>query len=107
MDVATIPIGAREITIRETSLSAVIGSYNTYRNHIIYYCKYIVLFVALQLGSTNILNGDFELFTPGSYMVAADGLDFLYNISSSSGVDVAFIDGPLSEQLLIRVSHDH
>ena len=29
VDVGTIPIGAREITIRETSPAVVIGSYNT------------------------------------------------------------------------------
>ena len=66
---------------------------------------YFVLFAALQLGGADILNGDFEFFSPGSYIVAAEGFDFLYNRSSSSGVDVAFIDGPLSEQLLIRVSY--
>ena len=63
------------------------------------------LFVALQLGGNDILNGDFEYFSPGSYIVSAEGFDFLYNVSSSSGVDVAFIDGPLFEQLLIRVSY--
>ena len=75
-------------------------SYYKYHNHICF-----VLFTALQLGGADILNGDFEFFSPGSYIVAAEGFDFLYNRSSSSGVDVVFIDGPLSEQLLIRVSY--
>ena len=63
------------------------------------------LFAALQLGSSDILNGDFEYLSPGSYIIATEGFDFLYNKSSSSGVDVAFINGPLSERLLIRVSY--
>ena len=70
--------------------------YNTY-----YYI--FDLLVALQLGSTSILNGDYEYFFPGSYIVAAGNFDFVYNRSLFSGVDVAFIDGPLSEPLFIRV----
>lgn len=60
---------------------------------------------ALRQGSRDILNGEFEIFSPGSYMIVAEGFDFLYNVSFSSGVDVVFIDGPLPEQLLIRVSY--
>lgn len=63
------------------------------------------MFVALRLGSTNILNGDFEIFSVGSFIVATEDFNFIYNRSSSSGVDVAFIDGPLSKQLFMRVSH--
>ena len=75
-----------------------------YRKIIIQYVLlYFDLFVALQLGSTNILNGDYEYFFPGSYIVAAGNFDFVYNRSLFSGVDVAFIDGPLSEPLFIRV----
>ena len=62
------------------------------------------LFAALQLGGFDILNGDLEFITPGSYIIPTEDFDFLYNVSSS-GVDVAFIDGPLSEQLFIKVSY--
>ena len=67
---------------------------------------YIALFcLALQLGNTNILNGDLEFFYPGSYMIVAEDFTFVYNSSSSNGMDAAFISGPLSEQLFIGVCY--
>jgi len=59
--------------------------------------------VALQLGIADILNGN-QIFSPGSYIVAAEGFNFVYNRSSSSGVDVVFIDGPLPDCLFIKVN---
>ena len=56
-----------------------------------------------QLGITNILNGN-QIFSPGSYIVTAEGFNFVYNRSSSSGVDVVFIDGTLLEGLFIKVN---
>ena len=65
--------------------------------------NYIIHFVALQLGDEEILNADFGLFPTGSFSIPVAGITVTYN-RSISGLDVAQIDGPLPEELFIRVS---
>ena len=100
LDIGTIPSGARNVKIIETSPSAIIGI----KTILLYISLYHLFVLALKLGNADILNEDFEMFSPGSYIVAAKDFNFVYN-RSSSGMDVAFINGPLSEQLFIRVSY--
>ena len=84
----------------ETSTSAAIGTETTTKVFYILHC----FVLALRQSNDDILNGEFEIFSPGSYMTEAEDFIFVYNVSSSTGTDVVFISGPLSEQLFIRVS---
>lgn len=103
MNVGLIPSGARDITIMETTTFAAIGTESITKVCILYYVL-LCFVLALRQGNSDILNGEFEIFSPGSYMIVAEDFTFVYNVSSSTGTDVVFISGPLSEQLIIRVS---